>query len=71
MEIRNYLLTLSCTNRPGIVAAVSKEIFDHQGDILEAHQFDDRDTGQFFTRILFGVPGRDLATLRARRPRKP
>jgi len=65
MKIRNYLLTLSCTNRPGIVAAVSKDIFDHHGNIVEAHQFDDRDTGQFFTRILFGVPDADLATMRA------
>jgi formyltetrahydrofolate deformylase len=56
MEDQNYLLTLSCRNRPGIVAAVSKEIFVHGGNILEAHQFDDRDTGQFFTRIVFSVP---------------
>ena len=33
-----YLLTLSCPNRPGIVARVTAELFRHGGDIKEAHQ---------------------------------
>ena len=57
-----YLLTLSCPNQPGIVAAISAELFAHGGDICEAHQFDDIETGRFFTRIGFSLPqGGDLA----------
>jgi formyltetrahydrofolate deformylase len=51
MSDTSYLLTLSCPNRPGIVARVSAELFSHGGNILEAHQFDDTETGRFFTRI--------------------
>jgi formyltetrahydrofolate deformylase len=49
----NYVLTLSCPNRPGIVAAVSRALFEHGANILEAHQFDDVETDRFFTRIRF------------------
>jgi formyltetrahydrofolate deformylase len=52
----SYLLTLSCPNQPGIVARVTAELFAHQGDILEAHQFDDLETGRFFMRIVFSLP---------------
>jgi formyltetrahydrofolate deformylase len=52
MPGQTLLLTLSCPNQPGIVAAVSTLIFHHGGDIKEAQQYDDRDTGRFFTRIV-------------------
>jgi formyltetrahydrofolate deformylase len=52
-----YALTLSCPNRPGIVAAVARTLFDHGADILEAHQFDDAETGGFFARIRFCFVG--------------
>ena len=59
-----YLLTLSCPNQPGIVARVTTEIFSHGGNIMEAHQFDDTETGSFFTRIVFSLPeGQDPAQL--------
>jgi len=51
-----YLLTLSCANRPGIVARVSTELFERGADIIEAHQYDDRETSLFFTRIVFTLP---------------
>jgi formyltetrahydrofolate deformylase len=51
-----FLLTLSCPNQPGIVARVTAEIFQYRGDIEEAHQFDDKETGRFFTRIVFTLP---------------
>jgi formyltetrahydrofolate deformylase len=51
-----FLLTLSCPNQPGIVARVTAEIFQYRGDIEEAHQFDDKETGRFFTRIVFILP---------------
>ncbi|MGZ5873216.1 MAG: formyltetrahydrofolate deformylase [Bradyrhizobium sp.] len=50
-----YLLKLSCPNQPGIVARVTAELFAKGGNILEAHQFDDTETGGFFTRIVFNL----------------
>jgi formyltetrahydrofolate deformylase len=57
MSKSQYVLTLSCVNRPGIVAAVSTYLFDHGGDIREAQQFDDSETGKFFARIGFDSNG--------------
>lgn len=55
----DYILTLSCPDRPGIVAAVTRSLAAGDGDILEAQQFGDRDTGRFFMRILFQAPRRE------------
>ncbi|MFH3478623.1 formyltetrahydrofolate deformylase [Xanthobacter variabilis] len=51
----HFILTLSCPNRPGIVAAVSTFLFEKGCNILEAQQFDDQESGRFFTRIVFNV----------------
>jgi formyltetrahydrofolate deformylase len=61
-----YVLSLSCLNRPGIVAAVSTYLFERGGDIREAQQFDDSETGKFFARIAFDLadPG-SINALRA------
>jgi len=48
-----FVLTLSCPDRPGIVHAVSGFLLGHGGNILEAAQYDDRDTGLFFMRVHF------------------
>ncbi|QUT04718.1 formyltetrahydrofolate deformylase [Sphingobium phenoxybenzoativorans] len=61
MSDSSYLLTLSCPNQPGIVARVTAKLFEHGGNILEAHQFDDTETGRFFTRILFNLTVGDSA----------
>jgi len=53
MSIENYFLTLTCPNRPGIVAAVSTYIFELGGDIEEAQQFDDKASKRFFMRVSF------------------
>jgi len=47
------ILTLSCPDRPGIVARVSTYLFEAGANILEAHQFDDTETGRFFMRVVF------------------
>jgi formyltetrahydrofolate deformylase len=57
MSKSRYVLTLSCKNRPGIVAGVSSYLFEHGGDIREAQQFDDGETGKFFARIAFDIAG--------------
>jgi formyltetrahydrofolate deformylase len=58
-----YLLTLSCPNRPGIVTRVTAELFRREGDIIEAQQFDDAETDQFFMRIVANLPSPELADL--------
>lgn len=52
-----YILTLSCKDRPGIVADVSGLLFEVGGNILEAQQFDDIETGKFFMRVVFAMEG--------------
>jgi formyltetrahydrofolate deformylase len=58
-----HILTLSCPDRAGIVHAVSGFLFERQGNIEEASQFNDPATGLFFMRVQFaGVS--DLEALR-------
>ncbi len=51
----DYVLTLRCDNRPGIVAAVATRLAENGGDITEATQFDDALTGKFFMRVAFAM----------------
>ncbi len=55
MSKSNYVLTLSCQNRPGIVASLASYLFAQGADIREAQQFDDAETGRFFARIGFDL----------------
>ena len=48
-----FVLTLSCTDRPGLVASVAATLFDSGGNILESTQFNDQESGLFFMRVLF------------------
>ena len=48
-----YILTLSCPDRMGIVHAVSGFLLQHGGNIEEAGQYNDHDTGLFFMRVQF------------------
>ncbi|WP_347271249.1 formyltetrahydrofolate deformylase [Rhizorhabdus histidinilytica] len=52
-----HILTLSCVDHPGIVAAVSTSLARHGANILEAQQFDDLLTGRFFMRVEFALVG--------------
>ena len=49
------ILTLACPDRPGIVARVSAFLFERGGNILDAQQFDDEETGRFFMRVVFAA----------------
>ena len=48
-----YILTLSCPDRLGLVHAVSGFLLEHAGNIEEAAQYNDEDTGLFFMRVQF------------------
>ena len=66
----DFVLTLSCVDRPGIVAAVTTELAALNANISESNQFWDRETGTFFMRLAFTAPaGVDRDALeRALRP---
>ena len=53
----DYVLILTCPDRPGVVHAVSGFLVRHGGNIIESQQFGDRLTGRFFMRVGFVVPG--------------
>ena len=53
MANEQFIATLSCPNRPGIVAAVSNHLFRQNANIIDAQQFDDAETGKFFMRVVF------------------
>lgn len=52
-----FVLTLSCVNRPGIVAAVSTHLFENGFNILDSNQYDDVESGRFFMRVTFNAVG--------------
>jgi formyltetrahydrofolate deformylase len=68
MTPSRFVLTLSCPNRPGIVAAVSTALFEGGFNIFDAQQFDDVETGAFFMRVAFNAAKEGAAgdTMRAR-----
>ena len=47
------VLTLACEDRPGITAAVTSFLFERGGNVLEAQQFGDCQSGRFFMRVEF------------------
>ena len=66
MKLPAYVLTLSCPDRLGLVHAVSGFLLEHGGNIEEAAQFNDHDTGLFFMLVQFACKRPDQATLRER-----
>lgn len=65
MMMRNcYILTFSCLDRPGIVAAIAGLLAGKGGNIHESQQFDDLDSGKFFMRVVFAMPDHSLDGLR-------
>jgi formyltetrahydrofolate deformylase len=54
---RDHILTLSCPDRTGIVYRVTGLLFESGCNILDAQQFGDEESGRFFLRVHFDVPG--------------
>jgi formyltetrahydrofolate deformylase len=52
-----HILTLACPDRLGLVHAVSGFLLARDGNIEEAAQFNDSDTGLFFMRVRFQFDG--------------
>ncbi len=56
MDQSNFILTLTCEDRPGIVAAVTTELAAIGANIAESSQFWDRRSNRLFMRIAFATP---------------
>ena len=48
-----HIMTLTCDDRPGIVAAVSAALLAVSANIVENQQYSDEDTDLFFMRTVF------------------
>ena len=59
------ILTLSCIDRPGIVARISTTLFEQGCNILDAQQLDDAETGRFFMRVVLDPGATDYDVLHA------
>lgn len=51
----DIILSLSCPDRPGIVATVGTRLFEAGCNVLEAHQYNDPETQLFFMRVRFAI----------------
>lgn len=60
-----YILTLSCPDRLGLVHSVSGFLAERSGNIEEAAQYNDHDTGLFFMRVRFACERLGYDELRA------
>lgn len=49
----NCILSVSCPDKPGLVAAIAGLLARHGGNITDAAQYNDPDTNMFFMRIEF------------------
>lgn len=63
MMKNTYILTLSCPDKSGIVHAVSGLLLQHGGNIEEAAQFNDVQTGLFFMRVQFACSDSSQAAI--------
>jgi formyltetrahydrofolate deformylase len=62
--VKNFVVTLKCADRPGIVRATSAAIVALDGNILENDQFTDPVTGQFCMRTRFESDTADVERVR-------
>ena len=69
--VGDFVLTLACPDRPGIVHAVTSFLMEHGGNIMESQQFGDQQAGRFFMRIDFEVDSPVSAETLRRRTSRP
>jgi formyltetrahydrofolate deformylase len=56
---REYVLTPSCPDKPGIADAVSSFPVRHSANILARQQYGESPDGRFFPRVHFSEPAQD------------
>lgn len=57
----DFVLKLSCDDRPGVINAVTGVLMEQGANITDAHQFNDSSTGRFFMRVCFSVDRDDAS----------
>jgi formyltetrahydrofolate hydrolase len=57
---QEFVLTLSCPDKPGIVYAVASFLVQHSANILASQQYGESPDGRFFMRVHFSVPPRGV-----------
>ncbi len=61
-----FILKITCADRPGIVASVAQCIAGKGGNIIESAQYSDQTTGTFFMRVAFApAPHLSIDAMRA------
>ena len=58
---REFILTLHCPDRPGILAAVTGVLAEQGGDVRDAQSFADDSTDEFFVRMHLLLPSDEAA----------
>jgi formyltetrahydrofolate deformylase len=61
----SYVLSLVCDDTPGIVADVTRCLFESGANIVEAEQFNDGSNARFFMRVAVAVDASCVSALRA------
>ncbi len=64
-EPTTHILTLSCPDRPGIVASVAQGLFELGANIVENAQFSDAASGMFCMRTRFTAPDAEAQAVAA------
>ncbi|MGH3742935.1 MAG: ACT domain-containing protein, partial [Micromonosporaceae bacterium] len=64
---REFVLTIACPDKPGIVYAVSSFLVQHSANILASQQYDDRGEDRFFMRVHFEILDPDVTLDELRR----
>ena len=62
--LTDYVLTLHCPDRPGIVHALTSALLKVDANITSSSQYGDADTGRFFIRTAFTSPLADVDDVR-------
>ncbi|HSX66769.1 formyltetrahydrofolate deformylase [Nocardioides sp.] len=60
-----YVLTLRCSDQPGIIRAFAEGVVQAQGNIVDNKQYSDPDTGTFIMRTEFDSPLADVGAVRS------
>ena len=55
MSNSSHILTLSCPDKPGLVAGVARLLADHGSNIRDSQQFNDTESNSFFMRVAFDL----------------
>ncbi len=56
MQNKNFIITLSCKDKPFIVANITSKLADLGANITQSDQFWDKSSDKFFMRIAFSAP---------------